>query len=275
MGRFSTPKFFIPGVKHRVLPAGQVPGCPLFRDVFKDKIVPENEWLDAIRAHNSVRMDESVWTVLDQNGVGSCASEAMNGGGMLVRALAGRSNVIFNPYGMYGRVNGGYDQGSSLDANVAFALKYGCFPENVWPRSKGWRTEPSDEAYEAASHYKLDEAYDCDNSSASAFYAEFFSSLLLEHPVYFGYSGHAILAVRVVEESQAPPEARYCDQAVAAWLAKRGKRHSPPCDLVGNLYIKYLNSWGNWGDNGFGYLKASRIERSYGAFPLRTMISAE
>lgn len=274
--RFDVSPEFRPGVKPRNIPLGQIPDVPVFGDALRDSVIPENEWLDAIRGEHSVHLSELVWTTLDQDGVGSCASEAMNGGCMLVRSSSGRDDVLFNPWGMYGRVNGGSDQGSTLSDNIAFAKRYGCFPEDAWPRSKGWRAKPSDAAYEAASHYKLDEAYDINNTSASQFYAEFFSALMLGFPVYFGYPGHAILACDVVEEASAPPEARQSADYNDEWIRNYDVMYIPRCPkgLVDTLYIKYLNSWGNWGDGGFGYLRASRIERSYGAWALRTMIDA-
>lgn len=277
VSRFDVPDYFVPGVKDPNMPLGQIPGVPIFGEALGDKVIPENEWLDAINAEHAVKLSESVWTVLNQGSVGSCASEGITGGCILVRALSGRKNVLCNPYGIYGRVNGGSDSGSSLQDNIAFVRKYGCFPESVWPRSKGWRAQPTEAAYEAASHYKLDESYDINNSSASQFYAEFFSALMLGFPVYFGYPGHAILACDVVEESKAPPEAIECANIIDAWIRSTGYKYKEPCPtgLVDTLYIKYLNSWGNWGDNGFGYLRANRIERYYGAYALRTMIEAD
>jgi len=273
MSRFAIPSEFHPGAMERDIPCGAIEGVPVFGDVVP--VIPESEWLEALRDPNRPQLSKQVWTVLSQASVGSCASESKDGGCMLVRALSGRHPILFNPYGTYGRVNGGSDSGSALSANVGFAKKYGCFPEVVWPRSNGWRKEPTDEAYEVASQFRLDESYDCDNSSASRFYAEFFSAILLGIPTHFGYPGHAILAVEIVEEANAPPEAIECDEKIGRWMLKKGCTvKDDPGGLVNSLYVKYLNSWGDWGDNGFGYLRASKIQRNYGAYPYRSMIES-
>ena len=273
--QFSVPRDFHPGALDRHLPLGKLPGVPVFGDVYR--VLPESEWLEAIRDPNRPQMSKQVWSINDQDGNGSCASEAAHGGCKLVRALSGREKVETNPLGTYGRVNGGSDRGSSLSANIAHVTKHGCFPESVWPRSKGWRAEPTEAAYEAASHYKLHESYDCDDSSSSQFFAELFSAVLMgPFPTEFGYPGHAILAVEILESEKAPPEAIKCADAVDRWILKKGYTMGDnPTGLVNDLLVMYLNSWHeSWGWNGFGYLRASRIQRSYGAFPMRAMVEA-
>ena len=237
---YKIPSQFAPGVLDRDIPMGGIDGVPAYRDA--NPVVPESEWLDLIRDPDRPSGSELVWTVLNQGSVGSCASEAKDGGMMLIRAGAGREQVLFNPYATYGRVNGGRDGGSSLTSNVAFAKKYGCFPESAWPRSKGWQAKPDEAAYAEAYKYRLAESYDIGDD----FYAEFFSALLM-HPnphVYFGYPGHAITATDTVEQSKAPPEAHVCADAVDNYLLASGLL---PClsnvgGLVDSLYIKYLNS---------------------------------
>jgi len=197
---------------------------PRLRDVWQT--IPESEWLDRLRDPDLPDGRKRTKEIYDQDGVGSCASESCNGLVDMMRIQAGMPWVLLNPWGMYGRVNGGYDGGSSLQANIAFAKQYGCFPDSVWPRSKGWRATPSDAAYEAASMFTLKEVYEIGNK------AEFATAILLGLWVYFGYSGHAI---------------------VGAYLI----------DL---LRFGYRNSWGNWGDNGFGSLSFSSIYWGYGAY---------
>lgn len=106
------------------------------------------------------------------------------------RATAGLPNVLFNPYGVYHFVNGGRDQGSTLDANLKFGRENGCFPESVWSRSNGWQRRPDEQAMEAAKEYRIVEYYDILNIE------EFVTALLLGIPVTFGAKGHAVTAVR-------------------------------------------------------------------------------
>ena len=107
---------------------------------------------------------------LDQNGHGSCGAEGLTQGCMLALAKAtGKPPPLLNPLFMYHTTSGGRDQGSSLQANIAFALKdpdmHVCYaacyalgrigpaatipcPPSTWSiihcrltaRSKAWRT---------------------------------------------------------------------------------------------------------------------------------------
>jgi len=150
------------------------------------KLVPESEW-DALAKQISLRPHRR--TLLDQNGFGSCASESSTQALMLDRVLQGLPHVPLNPLFVYGRVNGGRDGGSSIDDNIDFLVKHGCAPESVWPRSKGWRAEPSKEAWAAAAEFRILEYWDISTV------AEFVSALLCGMPVVHGAKGHAICAV--------------------------------------------------------------------------------
>ena len=197
------------------------------------KVVPLSEWPERIAELSSAKAwpNSHVWTVFNQGSVGSCASEALCGAMQVLRAIEGQQKIVFNPYGVYGRVNGGRDAGSSLQDNLSFIQQYGCFPEDVWPRSKGWRAEPTKEAYEAAKAYRLKEAATVRNRE------EFGSAVMDGHPVYCGYPGHAIFGVEIIDQNR-------------FW---------------------YMNSWGpNWGINGRGTLSFSQVAWYYGAYAILT-----
>jgi hypothetical protein len=271
MSKFNVPSSFNPGVLPRQSNFGTLPQTPAYRDS-PYPVLSDDDIRDIVRSQNKPTGRELVWSVFDQGSVGSCASESKDGAVKIVRAGEGREPVEFNPYATYGRVNGGYDQGSSLDDNVTFAAEHGCFPESAWPRSKGWRAMPSEEAYEEAYKYRLSESYDID-TSRRAFYGEFFSALVsVDKPaIHFGYPGHAIVAVSLVEEAGASPEAIECANRIDQYLLE--KELLPCLSSVGGIademLIEFLNSWDLiWGDMGFGYLRASRIERAYGAYLL-------
>jgi hypothetical protein len=149
-------------------------------------LVPENQW-DTLAKQVSLRPFRR--TLLDQNGNGSCACESSAQALMLCRVFLGLEHVPLNPLFIYGRINGGRDGGSSIDTALDFLMKYGCAPESIWPRSKGWRAEPSKEAWEAALQFRITEFFDIANK------AEFVSALLDAMPVVHGSKGHAIVAV--------------------------------------------------------------------------------
>lgn len=279
--QFETPPWFQPSIREDTVKVGGIVGCPVYGDVFGSRVIPEDDWIEAIRDPNNPRMWENVKRVLYQR-YNSCASEALTGGAELTNSLQGRHQVIYNPLPLYRRVNGGRDQGSSLSDNVAAAIKHGFTPEEVWGYANGWRTAPSSEAVAVAEHFKLQNVYQINNSSATTFYAEFFSAVLARLPVYFGYSGHAILAVGITEESRVPPAAKECADEVDSWITEKGMAYkmgelSPKLSsIVNSLYIMYLNSWdASWGWNGFGWLRASSVYRAYGAYPIESLIQPE
>jgi hypothetical protein len=104
----------------------------------------------------------------------------------------------------------------------------------VWPRDKGWRKNPSDEADTAALEYKGMEWFDISSTD------EFGTALLKGFPVVWGSAGHAKCAVELLSTSE----------------------------------FSYLNSWDpTWGDQGFGTERLSAIEWGYGAWALRSTVA--
>lgn len=235
-----TPRVPPVGWKPGVSPRTDQPGdsCPFLRAAPGFRVVPESEWPQWIES--GINLSAFVVTVFNQGSVGSCASESCCGALKVVREMCGLPRIEFNPYGVYGRVNGGSDSGSSLTDNLAFVRDKGAFPESAWPRSKGWQPTPSSEAYAEAKKYRIDEYYEIAN------WAEFASAMLQGWVVYWGYSGHAIVGV----------------------------------DLLNDQQFLYLNSWGKWGQAskynpigyGFGVANRSSIMWSYGAFAFRSSI---
>jgi len=184
---------------HAVFPAGRKPGvlprksrlgewCPRASEHIK--LIPRGEWEE--RAAD-ISLRPHVHTVLDQGSVGSCATESTAGGIMVARSMQGvarrEDHVVLNPWFIYQETSGGRDRGSNIDSNLAFARKYGCASEAVWPRSKGWRAKPSEEAFADAMKYRIEEFYDI------ASVDEFVSAVLTGFPVVYGSAGHSVLRV--------------------------------------------------------------------------------
>lgn len=200
-------------------------------------VIPTSEWSEYVGCVDCVDMRTCVpdGMILDQDGVGSCASESMTGCIMASRVKAGQESVKLNPWFAYHTVSGGHDGGSTLSDNVAFALEHGVCSQAVYGRDEGWRPEPSQEAYEDAKKYRLLEAWEIIS------WEEFGTACILGFPVYFGYSGHAIWASKVLDTSR----------------------------------LEYCNSWGDWGDAGFGTLNKSRIVFGYGLYAFRAVTESE
>lgn len=200
--------------------------CPMAAE--RIKIIPRNEWDDYAKQTN---LRPFVQQVLDQNGVGSCATESPTGGVMIGRATAGLPFVLLNPWFIYRVTSGGRDSGSSIDENLEFVREHGIAPESLHPRKLGWRAKPSEEAVEAAKSYKIEEFYDVTSID------EMVSCLLSGFPVVWGANGHAVCKVAHLNDKEGLD----------------------------------LNSWGtDWGDKGFGvWAPYSKINWNYGAFAVR------
>jgi len=208
-----------------------------FCDRLSDRIevIPENQWDDYLQQDTRINMDEVVPYVLDQDQVGSCAAEATTGGILDIRNFSGQPIVRLNPYGLYHFSGDGVDRGSNIDVNLRYARELGVPPLDLWPREKGYRNRPSDEAMEAAKQYRIVEFYDIQNRT------EFGSALLQGFVVVYGRDGHAILAVYLKDRRT----------------------------------IIFLNSWGNWGREGRGEESIDRVTYGYGVYCIRTCTQNE
>ena len=215
----------IPGCLPRVSKPGEI--CPLASE--RITIVPRAEWEDRIADSNYTGLWPSVPVTLDQDGVGSCATESTAGAVMTCRSFNGQDFELLNPWFIYHTTSGGRDSGSNIDTNLEFARDYGIAPESVWPRSKGWRASPSSEAVEAAKSFKILEFFDIQSDE------EFGSAMLAGMPVVYGRRGHSIYGI----------------------------------DLVSRNTFRMENSWGDWGDNGTAVESISGINYGYGLFAVR------
>jgi hypothetical protein len=194
------------------------------------EIIPRSQWNDLI---GTVDLRPKVNQVLDQDGVGSCATESTTQALMIAREVAGHPFELLNPWSIYRVTSGGSDNGSSIDENLEYAREYGVLPESYWPRSKGWRAVPPTGWKDVAAQYRIDEFFDIRNTE------EVGTALLLGFPVVFGWDGHSCVMT----------------------------------SLKSSTVAGYANSWGDWGDEGFGTVKLSSINFSYGAFAVRTATS--
>lgn len=205
--------------------------CPLASEQIE--IIPRGEWPDLI---GKVNLRKRVHQIKDQDGVGSCATESTAQSIEITRDVSGQDFVQLNPWFIYYHTSGGRDRGSSIDENLRFVRERGVAPETIWPRSNGWRTRPSEEAYEAARKYRILEFYDITSTQ------EVGSALLLGFPVVYGWQGHSCVLTRLLSVDEA----------------------------------EYANSWGTrWGDEGFGRIGLHEINFRYGAYAVRVPVFNE
>ena len=217
------------GAKRRTTRPGEK--CGFFRELHDVDVIPIEEWDEWLAS--DIDLATNILHTYDQDGIGSCAAEGVNGCVENMISVQGQTPPLFNPYGMYHFTSGGRDQGSTLEDNLEFARDRGCIRAELWPRSKGFRARPSDEALEDAKRFRIDEYYEVEN------WEELGSALFQKFAGYAAYTGHAWEAVRPVNKTQ----------------------------------LKWHNSWGEeWGDGGYGIINANRVQFSYGIFVVRSVL---
>lgn len=249
------------------IPAGFKTGC-LPRtdklgaefDVFEDHITPfpRSKWAEL--AEKSTRLGELVKKCRDQDGIGSCASDAASQCNEMVRNLELGKGLWLEmcSISIYQTVSGGRDRGSSIDSNLRFMRDKGVLPADTPENKKLMRELGLDENHvmrnrvfpqrypngweETAKHFCVEEWYDIASIEG------FVTALYHGFPVSYGSRAHAKVGLSLVRRD-------------------------------GTWKIAYQNSWSeSWGEaafgspGGVGYESVSQIEAalpSYGAYAVR------
>lgn len=184
--------------------------------------------------------DMSVETILDQDGVGSCATEGAAQVWMTSRALQGESHIVPQPWVNYNEITGGRDRGSSIVANLVHARDRGFISMASWPRSKGWRSEPPRELREReGAVLRIGPFWECESIE------EFLTGIVAHGMVgEYGRDRHAIACVKFQADGK----------------------------------IIHAGSWGSWtnfGRPGFGRESYTRINPSYGMYLVTAVVSGD
>lgn len=239
---------------------------PVFEEVFADKIIPRNEWQDLIESLGGDGGSVANWVrkIKDQDGEGTCVSNACAQGFEVCRNLGMGFDrwMEMSPISLYRFVAGGPGSGSTLSANLKQMRDVGLLPVandrnrkllreaglnekhvldavGYYQRDAGigWPNRDG-EWRETAKYFRIVETFDIDS------FEGFVSALLHGFPVVYARSSHCILGVWPVLDGR-------------SWV------------------IKYANSWGRWGEEGYGFDSEAYINRTraaYGAFACRTAL---
>jgi len=230
------------------LPRASKPGdgrFPLASSRFE--AIPRSMWKEKIESHKP--LTPLVGKIKDQNGEGSCAGNAAVKCGEIVWnfQLGMKRQVELSAMSLYKRTGSGPNSGSNIDSNLTEFMNRGVLPvdnarnrelfKHVHP-AIGWRHRLPEGWTSTAAFFVVVEWLDITT------YDELITALLLNMPVCYGRSGHAICGVDPVWHNN-------------------------------SAVVKYANSWHeSWGDEGFGYDSERAIGgyiRSYGAWACRTV----
>jgi hypothetical protein len=210
---------------------GEVPECPL---------VPPSQWVPVSNRHRNV-------PILDQDGIGKCASSATVGAMRSARVRAGMVDVELADDNLYARVNGGSDSGSTLSDNLLEAMKYGVCQRSLVPQDD-WRHGLPDGWEDNAGDFLIVQAYDCPSFEAIA------SAIQLDYDVVFG------VLVGTSFDPDAEGFVPYGRGNGGHAMRADGMIQHPK---TGEWCLDVANSWGDaWGDNGRCYLPRRYIDRA-------------
>lgn len=127
----------------------------------KMPIIPRSEW-------KPIDLSQYVSPIKDQNGVGACNAFATCNVIEACRRMAGLPDATLSPGHLYGRINGGVDNGSMLEDAIETASREGvCLastvPELEWHKAR-WPASAADEALS----YRIEEWAWCPTFDALA-----------------------------------------------------------------------------------------------------------
>lgn len=212
---------------------------------FQTRIFTDAECRDLISDPNRTPPLAKVTYIFDQDGVGSCGAEGSEGAAKVRRQQDRDVEVVTNPWFTYHFTSGGVDRGSVPEDNLASMQQRGVPSQAVWPRSKGWKAKPSDEAMQDGLKHRLamDGVVEIHPPSQSGHsWPKLRTMILRGFPVPFGYRGHWIFAA----------------------------------DLIDLDRLEYPNSWGkDWNGNGRSTLHWKDIYWQYGVWAIIATTSAE
>lgn len=226
-------------------------------------IINRDEWGDRVREidDSDTGMDWLVAYILNQGQEGSCVGNMESQGlQVLDAAQNGVGNVIpLSAISAYKQIGSSPNSGAMVDDAMEAALATGVLPldtpanrtkygQHVMPATGFYSPWPSGWKATAAS-FRLMEKFIIRSVDG------IISALLRGHPVGVGRAGHSILYLRPMFKNR-----NY--------------------GSLSSLLVKYVNSWGDWGDaggihkTGFGYDSMGLIEESgYWAFAFRSLVS--
>jgi len=226
---------------------GKKPGGTMFRPI-KDAIplIPRTEWKDRITAGQGNWLSDFILSqnipVKDQDGLGYCWVYASTTAVEIIRALQGLPYVELSPESVGGPITGWRNEGGyGGDAEKQLADVGACAESFMdTPNSLRHSRWKSGWQVDCANHRIDTEWWDVTS------FDEIITLLLSRQPISVGLDwwGHQVC---------------FTDPVILD---------------DGSVGVKFRNSWGDWGDNGFGTLTESKSQPD-GAFCPRIVTASD
>jgi hypothetical protein len=220
---------------------------PSYEDLYAT--IPESEWPAEIAKLDAAGggCDQLVCWIYNQRNEGSCVANACSQAHEIVQSLqVGKDrSTRLSAISLYKRIGRSPGSGAMVSDGLDEMLERGVLPlDNPENRARfgnavmpptGFYTAYPENWPETAKFFKVNESLVIRSVEG------LMTALFNQHPVVVGRAGHSIC---------------YCR----------------PMMRSGKLVVKYANSWGEWGDAGYGYDSTGMIRSSAGwAFAIRSV----
>jgi hypothetical protein len=188
--------------------------------------------------------------IWDQRMTSSCTGQACGAGMGLSYMQSGRPLVEFNPYFLYGLVNGGQDAGAMISDCLSALMEYGICPKNDVPPGLMFKNQFPPQAFENAKRFKLIRAFHCGT------FEEVCAAITVGFVCPLGIMVGSNFP-NLDNQGVAPlPAGGGGGHALLGMGLKKSSRHG--------WLIKVQNSWGlNFGMRGYAYIHKGHFARMH------------
>lgn len=179
--------------------------------------------------------------VMNQSSLLACVGFGSTSAIEMCYVQSGRKLVELNPLFLYALINGGRDAGAMISDALDALVKYGVCEKEVLPMRLMFKNNLTQASYDNAKKYQITEAFQCES------YEDICSAISL------GFCGALGIMVgsnfgNLDSEGVSPlPGGGGGGHCLHFCGLKKSSRYG--------WIIKLKNSWGNWGQNGYCYIR--------------------
>jgi hypothetical protein len=207
----------------------------------------------------ATRLDPSQWQeidlqwyknpIWDQGMTSSCVGQGTTAGIQICYMQSGRPLTEFNPYFVYGLINGGRDAGAMISDGLKALMQFGtCFKNDLQPGVM-FRNQFPQQAFNNAKRFRLAQAYKCGN------FEDICSAITLGFVCPLGiYVDQGFSRLDNEGVAGTPSSNQGGGHCILGMGLKKSSRFG--------WLIKIQNSWGTrFGINGYAYIHKGHFQR--------------